>query len=431
MYTIYSDGNLIHSPQLLEGRCYVDAPILTMEINHASVLEFELPPNSYGYDKVQLLKGIIKVYDGNKRIFRGRCLYSDTYMNKSKKIYCEGELSFLNDSAVMAYSFEGKVKDLFIKLVNDHNSQVDAEKRFIVGNITVDDKDDTIKCESSTYPTTFEEMQKQLLEEVGGYIMPRCEIENGQEVEYLDYLQDASVDNGQNIVFGDNLIDISQRNNGEEVFTVLVPLGASKGKTKGGVERRLTISSVNGGRNYLRNEAAIAEFGIIYRVEVWDQVKSASELLTKAQKFLNAGADDNVEISLSAIDLHLLNANIDSIALGERNLIYSRPHGFNQRLACNKIVLDIENPERSTYSFGKVGKMLTGMNHAANVKIDAVVFDVDDLDADLEDLTVSYEDISEKVDTVEPGAQVNAIETITVNGVAVQITDKNADIIIP
>lgn len=40
-------------------------------------------------------------------------------------------------------------------------------------------------------------------------------------------------------------------------------------------------------------------------------------------------------------------------------------------------------------------------------------------------------DISDKVDTVETGAQVNTIETITVNGVAVTITDKNADIVIP
>lgn len=430
MYRIYSGNELIYAPQILDGNRFVDAPILTMEINRSSVLEFELPPESYGYDRVDLLKSIIKVYDGEERLFRGRCLHSDTLMSNSKKMYCEGELSFLNDSVVMAYAFEGKVKNLFIKLVNDHNAQVGAEKRFAVGNITVDDKEDTIKCESTTYPTTLEEMQKQLIDEVGGYIIPRYEIENGVEVEYLDYLQDASIENGQDIAFGKNLTDISQRNDGEDVFTVLIPLGASTGK-KSGVERRVNIKSVNDNKVFLRNEDAVAEFGVIYKAVIWDKVKDPAELKRRGQKYLDSGANDSVEISLSAIDLHLLDPNIDAIRLGEKNLIYSSPHGFNSRLACSKITLDLENPERSQYSFGKVGKTLTGMQHATNLQVEAVTADVGDLDADLEDMNVSYEEMSDKVGGIEDGAQVNRIETITVNGVAVTITDKNANIIIP
>ena len=160
-------------------------------------------------------------------------------------------------------------------------------------------------------------------------------------------------------------------------------------------------------------------------------MKDPAELKRRGQKYLNNGANDSIEISLSAIDLHLLNPNIDAIRLGEKNLIYSSPHGFNSRLACNKITLDLKNPERSQYSFGKVGKTLTGMQHATSLQVDAVVADVEDLDADLEDMSVSYEEVSDKVSGIESGAQVNRIETITVNGQPVQITDKNVDIVIP
>ena len=441
MYQInaINDGTAIriYSPDRLDNR-YVDSPILTSEVNCASVLEFDLPPSSKGYDLVNLLKTTIKVYDSDDggsinrtRLFRGRALYIDTLMSGVKHVYCEGELAYLQDSVVMAYQHEGTVQNLFKKLVNDHNSQMPASKKFEIGRITVEDKNETIKCESTTYPTTFEEMQKQLLDEVGGYIIPRCEIEDGDEVTYLDYLEDASVENSQKIVFGENLIDISQRSTAEEVFTALIPLGASKKKQEGQVERRVNISSVNSGSKVLLDADGVAEFGIIYKVMIWDKIKDPAKLKTKGQKALAKGSDDVVEIELSAVDMHILNINTTAIKLGEKNRILSPPHGFDRWMPCNKIVLDMENPERSMYYFGRMGKTLTGINQNTNMKLDSVGYDVDDLGADLEDMTINYDEISGKVSGIEDGAQVNRIETITVNGTAVPITDKNVDITIP
>ena len=50
------------------------------------------------------------------------------------------------------------------------------------------------------------------------------------------------------------------------------------------------------------------------------------------------------------------------------------------------------------------------------------------------DIGVIYGDddtLTTKSDTIETGAQVNTIETVMVNGVPVQITDKTVNIIIP
>jgi DNA anti-recombination protein RmuC len=104
------------------------------------------------------------------------------------------------------------------------------------------------------------------------------------------------------------------------------------------------------------------------------------------------------------------------------------------------------------YSFGVTPKTLSGINNSRNKKIDAVINQVSDV---LEDVSIIYDDVetisddvetisgdletisgnldgvTTKVNTIEDGAQVNTIETITINGTPVEITDKTANIIIP
>ena len=423
MYTIYVDNNLIYSPTLIEDGYYAVRPQLKMELNLTSTLEFGLPSGAVGYNSINKLKSIVKVYDDDVRVFRGRCLSDELTMMKQKEIYCEGELGFLQDSVVRAYSFSGTVEQYFTFLINGHNAQVESSKQFRVGTVTVGDDEDTITRASGSYLSTFDEINEQLINPLGGYIVPRYEIENGVEVEYLDYLSDSGGQNSQVIEFGENLLDFSQKLDGGEIFTVLIPLGASKG-TKKGVERRLTIASVNSNRDYLEDATGIAAFGRITKSMVWEDVKKASVLKAKGQRALASGANIIPQIELSAVDMHTLNVNIDAIKLGEYNRVISAPHGVDAWFQCTRMSLDFENPEQSQYSFGVAPKTLTTINNSANSKINAVINQVADV---LEDVS----EISDFTDTVEEGAQVNTIETITVNGVAVTITDKNADIIIP
>lgn len=402
----------IYSPDRVnDDNRYIDNPILTSEVNCADVLEFDLPPRSKGYNLIHPLKTIIKVYDSDDgsttnrtRIFRGRAVYIDTLMSGTKHVYCEGDLSYLRDSVVMSYQFEDTVENLFKQLVNRHNSQMPADKDFQIGNITIDDKDETVKVETTTFPTTLEEMQKQLLDEFGGYIIPRCEIENGEEVTYLDYLKDASVENSQEIKFGDNLIDISEHSTAEEVFTVLIPLGAVKKRAEGELEKRINISSVNQGSKELVDVDGVAEFGRIVKVMIWDKIKDPQKLKTKGQKALERGSNDFTEIELSAVDMHLLKVNTSAIKLGQKNHIISPPHGFNKNMPCKKIVLDMENPERSIYSFGRMGKSLTGLNQSTNMKLDAVGEDVGGINAEVEDISVNKASVDSPTFTGTPTA---------------------------
>lgn len=437
MYIIYVDDELIYSPTLISDGYYVVHPKLDMELNLSSVLEFGLPTDAAGYDKINKLKSIIKVYNDDARVFRGRCTSDEVNMMKQKNVYCEGELALLKDSIVRAYTFTGTVKQYLTFLIDGHNNQVDDSKQFNVGVVNVADDGATITRSSGNYLSTLDEINEQLLEPLGGYLMPRYEIENGAEVEYLDYLADSGGQNSQIIEFGNNMLDFSQKLDGSEIFTRIVPLGASLG-TQSGIERRLTIASVNSGRDYLEDETGIERFGHITKSMVWDDVKSASLLKTKGQRALSAGVNIVPQIELSAVDMHVLDVNTSTIKLGEYNRVISAPHGVDAWFQCTRMTLDFENPERSLYSFGVAPKTLTSINNSANSKIKAVINqvadvleDVSGIYDDVESLSSTVDELSAKSDTIETGAQVNVIETITVNGQPVQITDKNAEIAIP
>lgn len=398
MYTIYVDDNLIYSPTLAEDGYYVTAPTLQLELNLASTLEFTLPPDSVGYNRINKLKSIVTVYDDGVRVFRGRCLYDELTMLKDKKIYCEGELGFLQDSVIRAYTFTGTVEQYFAFLVNRHNSQVEASKQFQVGIVDVGDDEDTITRASGSYLSTYDEMKEQLLEPLGGYIIPRYEVENGVVVEYLDYLAESGGQNGQIIEFGVNLLDFSQKLDGQEIFTVLIPLGASKGSKKG-VERRLTIASVNDNKDYLEDATGIATFGRITKSMVWEDVKKANILKKKGQRALASGANIVPQIELSAVDMHILDVDTEAIRLGEYNRMISVPHGVDAFFQCTRMVLDLENPDKNLYSFGVSPKTLTSINTSANSKISAVIEQVADV---LEDVSEIYDDVESKAAIESP-----------------------------
>ena len=403
------DAVRIYSPDRVDdGNRYVDNPILTSEINCADVLEFDLPPDSKGYDLIHLLKTVVTVYDSDDGssdndnrmlLFRGRALYIDTLMSGVKHVYCEGGLAYLNDSVVESYQFEDTVANLFRQLVNRHNAQMPAGKEFQIGSITIEDKNETVKVETTTFPTTLEEMKAQLLDEFGGYIIPRYVYENGAWVTYLDYREEASVENSQKIQFAENLVDLSDRSTAEDVFTVLIPLGAAKKREEGELEKRINISSVNQGSKELVDADGVAKFGKIVKVMVWDKVKDKQKLKAKGEKALARGSNDVTEVELSALDMHLLDVNKSALRLGQKNWIVSPPHGFNKQMPCNKIVIDMENPDRSMYYFGRMGKTLTGLNQNTNLKLDAVGEDLGTVEADVEDIgTLTDEEISDIID---------------------------------
>lgn len=355
MYTIYADGNALYSPHLVNEGYGVVSPKLTVELNKAGSLTFILPPNNVMYDSIQKLKTIITVLQDNEEIFRGRVLHDEKDFYNRKNVYCEGELSFLLDSIQRPYSYQGSIGGLFKKFIDNHNAQVDEEKQFKVGTVTVTDPNNYINRENSGYNNTFDELKAKLIDTHGGYLKKTFK----NSAIYLDYLEEYGKVSSQVIEFGINLLDITEYITAEDVFTVLIPLGAEQKDADGNTTGRLTIESVNNGKDYIEDETAIALFGRIWKVQEWDDVTIASNLLTKGSAFLQSGIEMAVSLTIKAVDLHLLNVDTERIKLGDYVRVISLPHKLDKNFLCSKIVIDMVNPDKTEFTLGVAFTALT------------------------------------------------------------------------
>lgn len=350
MYTIYADGEVLYSPLLANEGYGVISPKITMELNKAGSLNFTMPPNNVMYAKLKKLKSIVTVEEDGREIFRGRVLNDKKDFYNRKKVYVEGELSFLIDSPTRPYSYQGDIQGLFKRLINNHNNSVDKEQRFEVGYITVTDNNNYINRSNSDYSDTWSQIKDKLIKTHGGYI--RVRLDNG--IRYIDYLEEYMELSGQIIQFGENLLDITEYITAENVFTCLIPLGADD-EEKG----RLTIKSVNNGKDYIIDEDAVKLFGKIWKTNTWDDVTLPSNLISKGYKYLRSGIEMAVTLEMKAVDMHLLNVETESIKLGTKVRVISLPHDIDKYFQCSKISLDLVSPDKSTYTLGVAYSTIT------------------------------------------------------------------------
>lgn len=350
MYTITIDGKPLYAPNLANEGYGVIEPRLTMELNKAGSLEFTVPPDNFQYNNIKKLKSIVQVFDENEEIFRGRILHDEKDFYNRRAVYCEGDLSFLLDSIQRVYDYSGTLEGLFRQYITNHNSQVESTKDFTVGQVTVTDKNDYIHYSSSEYPNTLDEINAKLIETHGGYI--RTRLENG--VRYIDYINDYTNINSQVIEFGVNMLDITEYISADDVFTVLIPLGAEQSDGN-----KLTIKSVNDNKDYLVDDTAVSLFGYIWKINEWEDVTVASNLKTKGQAYLQNGISMAVTLTLKAVDLHLMNVFTERIKLGDYIRVLSPPHGLDKYFQCSSIELDLTDPSNSEYSFGVNLKAMT------------------------------------------------------------------------
>lgn len=346
-YRIYAGDWLIHDDALEELRVF--SPKLSLEVNTTGSFTFSIYPENIYYSKIAKLKTIITLYQDESLLFRGRVLNEDIGFYNEKLVTCEGELAFLLDSIQRPYDFTGSITEYLSQMITRHNEQVEEEKRFTLGAVTVTDPNDYIVRSNIDHVNTWEEINKKLIENLGGYIQTRHE--NG--ITYLDYLKDFERISSQAVEFGKNLIDLKKIRKGEDIATALIPLGAKIKDDEGkDTDKRLTIEAVNNGSDFIYNPDAVEQFGWIFETEIWDDVTDAGNLLTKAREHLS-GLVDSVElVELSAADLAKIDKTVGAFRLGTYVRVISKPHGIDQLMMVTKIDIDLFNPAGNKLTLG-------------------------------------------------------------------------------
>ena len=356
MYKIYADDTLIYDSELEDYR--INKGSISLEINKSGSFSFSIYPEHFYYDKFIKMKTIIKVTRSDEIIFRGRILNDITDYFNNKVITCEGELGFLNDSIIRPFSFQGLPENLFKKFIEEHNSQVDDFKKFKIGACTVIDPNNYIIRENSAYETALSNMSSRLTNgSLGGYFV--ITHENNEDTPTINYLADYSMKDSQVVEFGSNLKNYTKTVKAENMTTAIIPLGATIDDES---EKRLTIESVNEGKDYICDEQAVKDYGFIFKTVEWDDITQAENLLKKAKEYLSNVINQDVTIELTAIDLHLLNKNIKAFSLGDYIKVISAPHKVNTTMMCSKQTVDLLNPDNDSIILGATLSTLSGNN---------------------------------------------------------------------
>ena len=400
MWQIYADADLIYDSQ------YQDRMItqgeFDLEVNHSGSFTFVMYPDHPLYNVLTELKSIVKAYRNNDLIYRGRIIRRPDGFNLDRTFICEGELSFLVDGIVRPYSFSGSPKQLFTNLIEEYNTQVSEDRRFKVGLVTVTDPNNYIIRANSNYPNTLDELMDKLVEPLGGYIVFTSD---GSGDRVINWLQNYPSRPVQSIDFGENLLDYANVRSAEQIATALIPLGAKLPATDD-IEPRLTIESVNDGKDYIYDEDAVRRYGWIYTTRVWDDVTLPENLFTKGRAALAELVMPTESIELSALDMSALDADISAFRLGDIVPVRSEPHNLNSAYLLSKQTIDVLRPEANRITLGYSGQRLTSAT-LTTAKLGSQVTDLaTGRDRDRQSLVTLANSVTEIRDIQEQDAEV-------------------------
>lgn len=351
MYRVYCNNSPLYD--LRDEDLVLISPIVKIGENTAGSFEFSILPKHPHYEEVNELTSVITAYDADEEIFCGRVVEITKDLYNRKKVICEGELAYFNDSIQRPARYQGlTVRGYLETLVNIHNQQVKnqgIDKTFKVGAVTVQDNNDYV-YKYTNWESTLEVIKTDLLKTYGGYL--RIRKENG--VRYLDYLADYPNTNTQVIEFGSNLLDFTHDMVASDIVTAVIPIGARLEDVTEveGLDAYLTIKDVNGGVDYVYSQEAVKSYGWIFKTVKWDDVHVADNLLKKGKEYLSDIQFAQITLTVSAVDLHMLHVDMERIKVLDRIRVTSTPNGLDRFFPVSEMTIYLDKPSNNKLTLG-------------------------------------------------------------------------------
>lgn len=348
MFQVFYNHQTLYQPS--DSKAVVLEPTLQLTLSKSGVFSARIPPVNPLYSKVKEMTGEIRVERDGKPLFYGRILTVEIDFNKFKKITCEGELGYLLDTVQEPSEYHDiSVRAFLEKLILKHNAQINKkDMQFQVGQVSVHDPNDSL-YRYTNWEKTLDAINDKLVDRLGGFLRVRHE---GKK-RYLDYLKEPDHTSTQVIEFGENLLDYTENLHTENLATRVIPLGKHLDASSiAALEEYTTIKSVNNGKVYVESPQAIQSYGVLTQTVHFDDVTNPLNLKRKAEQYLKDTQFADVTLELSAVDLHLLNKDIEAFCLGDEIRVVSYPHGMDRRFILSKFSIELDHPETSTITLG-------------------------------------------------------------------------------
>lgn len=164
------------------------------------------------------------------------------------------------------------------------------------------------------------------------------------------------------IRFGENLLDLKKYSKAEDIKTAIIPLGAVVDN------KNVDIKAANGhnGTDYVYSQDAVDLYGWIYDKVDFPEISDPDTLLAESKKYLQKCINLAITIELTAVDLHMVDIDINSIRLGDLVPCVSTQHGIMSTFGnpdtyylVSKYELDLENPANNKITLGRTISTLT------------------------------------------------------------------------
>ena len=415
----YPTYEVIHSPFINDSK--LNAGVITQAINFINTLQLDMTYENRGYGEAKTLLSHVLVENIKTREveFRGRVLdYEDDMDSEglhTQAWMCESEIAYLKDSQQQHYEFRGTPLELYTLQINYHNSQVDDYQKFGVGRFEVEDPNDFMYVYLNAEESTLESIYRTIIDKLGGELV----IRRVGGINYLDVVRRNSHDSDEDIVLSRNLMSVSRRVDATQIVTRLTPLGerieSEDEDATDASQERLTIKSVNNGIPYITHEELRKEFGIRGGREIWDDVTTASRLMTNGLNWLNNQKLILNQYKIEALDLFNIGKGVESYKVGNTHRTINPVMALDERLRIIGKTIDIVDPLNSSLTIGDKFKSLLDYQ----LERDKMERQVGILQGRLEGLSRSYSqiraaysDISEQIGKVQQDLVMVDIESL-------------------
>jgi hypothetical protein len=396
-----NDERLIYAPN--NRNALVLSPKLTREVSKGGSLSFTMTRDHEQYESLQKMSTCITVEQDDKEIWRGRVLSHEADWYNRRVIYCEGALSYFNDSAITPFNYEGRLAQFLQHLIDAHNQQCGnmKMKRFELGTVTAalgdlvvhyGDRDSYGVGED--YGSTWDIIDKMVLKVYGGYAYCTYNPATGNNVlNYCDQAFEADRLVNQTIEYGVNLLDFTEKTDTNSLFTRVYPMGSkhtveeTKWKWKflwwgekytESHEERYGISgtdaatvnkylpkgysyrldSSDGDCGWIQNDAAAQKFGIVSALGEYD-TDSDNDTFAAGVQDLQKNSLMVTSYTVKAVDLRDAGYDKDRLTFASYAHIISKPHSIDVIMLCTKLVEPLDQPDKKEYTFGMTRQTLT------------------------------------------------------------------------
>lgn len=326
--------------------------IIKFEINKIAQFDFQFLPNNAGYKALikplQTMVQVVNMQTG-REVFYGRIAPITNDMSESGVFTfaynAKSELDFLNDSKQRQQVYRGKKSDFVKQVLQFHNDNLESYKEFLPGDLSdLIATGDYMEADVDPAKSTFATLTDLILNEYGLEVQIRKE--NGKR--YLDFKNQIGIDSDTEIKLSVNLLSLKQHINPEGIVSRLLVYGKQNSETN----QRVSIASVNNGKDYIDKPDLIAEYGIKMETATFDDIEDPVALKQAGESQLATQKAVAYQYTVSAVNLSHINPNFDEFEEGNTYRVINPVMFIDERLRVVARQIDLVSVEQSNLTIG-------------------------------------------------------------------------------